>query len=244
MNKYVMKLTNDFFRAQNRQGVLQDQFSKTAACCLGQQPSSKIWVMNNHVQLDAAGEQISNEDSPYMWLGNLHPGNGKTIAFVEDQALVMHPDQKQTAMDTLLKVLKETVKDNFIPAFLYLGGAAMASHYEAIFQVQSMCPTPVAIGSKNTGKTTAANTALGMLGMPAHFHIRDTTDVEASEQMERKTFPSILDDPDDMKTVKRIVNNSFNCTTQSTTRGSTVPKTGNLIAINTEKLISLCSNFK
>ena len=97
--------------------------------------------------------------------------------FVEDQALVMHPDQKQTAMYTLLKVLKETVKDNFISAFIYLGGAAMASHCEAIFQVQSMCPTPVAIGSKNTGKTTAANTALGKLGMPAHFHIRDTTDV-------------------------------------------------------------------
>ena len=171
MNKYVMKLTNDFFRAQNRQGVLQDRFSKTAACCLGHQPSSKIWVMNNHVQLDAAGKQISNEDSPYMWLGNLQ--NGKTIAFVEDQALVVHPDQKQTAMDTLLKVLKVTVKDNFIPAFIYLGGAAMASHYETIFQVQSMCPTPVAIGSKNTGKTTAANMAPGMLGM-LHTSISET----------------------------------------------------------------------
>jgi len=96
--------------------------------------------------------------------------NGKTIAFVEDQALVMHPDQKQTAMDTLLKVLKETVKDNFIPAFIYLEGAAMASHYEAIFQVQSMCPTPVAIGSKNIGKTTGSGDAWNACTLPYQRH--------------------------------------------------------------------------
>jgi len=36
-----------------------------------------------------------------------------------------------------------------------------------------MCPTSVAIGRKNTGKTTAANTALGMLGM-LHTSISET----------------------------------------------------------------------
>ena len=106
------------------------------------------------------------------------------------------------------------------------------------------CAQPVAIGPKTTGKMTSASTALGMLGMPSHFHIRDMTDVEASQQMERKTFPSILDYLDDIKMVKKIVNNSFNCTTRSTTRGSSVPKTGNLVAINTEKLNSLSSNFR
>ena len=244
MNKYVMKLTNDFFRDKKGEGVPQDDFSKTAACCVGQQPDSKIWVMNHHVQLNAAGDHIANEHSPYIWLGNLHPGNGRSIAYVEDQALVTNPRNKQQAMDQILKVLKETVRGNFIPAFVFMGGAAMASHYEAIFKIMSMCPTPVAIGSKNTGKTTAANTALGILGMPPHFHIREMTDVEASEQMERKTFPSVLDDPDDMKLVRKIVNNSFNRTTRSTTRGSSVPKTGNLVAVNTEKLTSLCRNFK
>jgi len=112
-------------------------------------------------------------------------------------------------MDTLLKCLKETVKGNFIPAFLFVGGAAMLSHFEAIFQVQSsaqpLCPTPVAIGPKNIEKTTAVSTVTGMLGMPSHFHIHDMTDVEASEQMVWKTFPSILDDPDDMKTVKKML---------------------------------------
>jgi len=128
-----------------------------------------------------------------------------TIVFVKDEALGVDPSQKQVAMDTLLKCLKETVKGNFIPAFLFVGGVAMLSHFEAIFQVQSMCPTPVAIGPKNIGKTTAVSTATRMLGMPSHFHIRDMTDVEASEQMVWKTFPSILDDPDDMKTVKKML---------------------------------------
>lgn len=67
---------------------------------------------------------------------------------MEDEALGVDPSQKQVAMDTLLKCLKEIVKNNFIPAFLFLGGAAMVSHFEANFQVQSMCPTLVAIGPK------------------------------------------------------------------------------------------------
>jgi len=89
-----------------------------------------------------------------------------------------------------------------------------------------MCPTPVAIGPKNTEKTTAASTAMGMLGMSSHFHICDMTGVEASEQMVRKTVPSILDDPDDMKTVQKIVNNSFNRTCRSTTQERCVTKLG------------------
>lgn len=46
---------------------------------------------------------------------------------------------------------------------------------------------------------------MGMLGMSSHFHIRDMTGVEASEQMVRKTVTSILDDPDDMKTVQKLL---------------------------------------
>jgi len=56
MNKYAMKLTNDFFRAKKQEGVMQDLFTKTAACCLSQQPDSKVWVVNNHIQLSAADE--------------------------------------------------------------------------------------------------------------------------------------------------------------------------------------------
>lgn len=85
--------------------------------------------------------QINNDESPYMWPGNLHQGNGKTIAFAEDEALVTNPLRKQAALDNLLDKLKETVKGNFIPAFLFLGGAAMVSHFEAIFQTQVMCST-------------------------------------------------------------------------------------------------------
>jgi len=95
MNKYVMKLTNDFFRAKKQEGVMQDLFTKTAACCLSQQPNSKVWVMNNLIQLSAAGERIDIDENPYTWLGNLHPGNGKTIVFVEDEALGVDPSQKQ-----------------------------------------------------------------------------------------------------------------------------------------------------
>ena len=100
------------------------------------------------------------------------------------------------------------------------------------------------LAPKNTWKMTAANTGSGsVLGvLSLHFHIRDTLDVSLRAH-EAKDIPSISDDPDDMKTTWRIVNDLFNCTTWSITRGSSVQKTGNLLAINTDQLISPCRNF-
>ena len=37
-------------------------------------------------------------------------------------------------------------------------------HYEAIINTYGMCPTAVAIGPKNTGKSNAAHTDLALLG--------------------------------------------------------------------------------
>ena len=211
MSKYVMKLTNEFFRTAQREGIPQERLSKIAACCMGQQPLSKVWVMNGSIHLDDNGEPIDPDDSPYIWLGAYYAGNGKTIAYASDEANIVDPSRKQEALDTLLCVLKDTIKENFLPAFLFMGGACMVSHFHAIFETTSMCPTPTAVGPKHTGKTTAANSALAMMGLPSHFHISEMTQIEANEQMERNTFPSVFDDPDDMRRLVDIILVAFAC---------------------------------
>ncbi len=50
----------------------------------------------------------------------------------------------------------------------------MAVHYQSVMERYGMCPIPVAIGFNNTGKSTAARTALALLGTP-QFFIREFT---------------------------------------------------------------------
>ncbi len=55
-----------------------------------------------------------------------------------------------------------TPSNNYVSAF-FLISAGMALHYELILEKYGMCPLPVAVGPKNTGKSTAARTALALL---------------------------------------------------------------------------------
>ena len=68
------------------------------------------------------------------------------------------------ALRDTLQCLKEVVCSNFTAAFTLISSAAMGMHYEVIPEKYGMCPTPVAIGPKNTGKSTAGKTTLALLG--------------------------------------------------------------------------------
>ena len=80
----------------------------------------------------------------------------------------------QDALDSTLSCLKEAVDNNFVPAFFIIASAGMAIHYEVMMSNYGMCPTPVGIGPKNTGKSTAARTALALVGTP-QFFVREFT---------------------------------------------------------------------
>ena len=66
LNKYIMNLTNEFCRKRLELGVPKVQYVKQAAECLGQKPGSRVWVLNEHVQLDEEGECIPIIDSKYI----------------------------------------------------------------------------------------------------------------------------------------------------------------------------------
>ena len=61
------------------------------------------------------------------------------------------------------------MSNNFAAAFLTLGAGAIGMHYEKNPEKYGMCPTPVLIGPKNTGKSTAARTLLSILGIPLFY---------------------------------------------------------------------------
>lgn len=155
------------------------------------------------------GHKIDPKMSDYYWLGSLI-GNRKllNVAAAADAAVVSKQDPT-IAWSNLLRALKKAVDNNFMSAFFMLGAAAMAIHYEAVLGKYAMCPTPVAIGKKNTGKSTAVRAVLAALGTP-QFFIRDFTATAPSVLSCKKTFPTVFDDPSDLAKVKALIANSYN----------------------------------
>ena len=92
-------------------------------------------------------------------------------------------------------------------------------------------------------KSTAAKTAIALLGTP-HFFVRDFTTAQITELCSRKTFPTVLDDPSDIGKVKTLVDNTFNAGARSTARHTTVSRTTAIITINMDRMKSLCCNYK
>ena len=160
LSKYIMNLTEK----QLQQGVPKVRYVKQAAECLRQQPGSHVWVLNESVHLDENGElgsMVSNR-----CLTNVVPAS--------DAALIPLRCSPQDTFNDTLASLKQAVDNNYVPAFIFISSASMALHYQMVMEKYGMCPTPVAIGLKSTGKRTAAQTALTLLGTP-QFFIRELT---------------------------------------------------------------------
>ena len=80
----------------------------------------------------------------------------------------------------MLQALKAT-EDSYVPAFMVIAAALLCTHYETAFETYSMFPTPIAIGKKNTGKSTAARTSL-YLNVPQKHFIREFTNTQTKNK--------------------------------------------------------------
>ena len=152
-----MNLTNEFCCKRLEVGVPKVLYVKQAAECLGQQPELRVWVLNENIHLNEVGESIPVSHSEYIWL--CPKLSGRTLANVapsSDAASVPMRSLPLNAFEVTLKSLKTAVDNNFLPAFFVIASACMALHYELVMEKYGMCPAPVVIGFKNTGKRTAA----------------------------------------------------------------------------------------
>ena len=127
--------------------------------------------------------------------------------------------------------------------FFLIASAGMAVHYEVVMEKYGMCPTPVAIGPKNTRKSTAARTALALLGTPQFFE-REFTAAPTAILNSRKSFPMVFNDPTDIRKVKGMIDNAFNGGARTTARASNVSRSVGIVIVNLDRMKLLCSNFK
>ena len=239
LNKYLMNLTNAFCHNQVELGVPRVQYVKRATECLGQQPGSRIWVMNEEVHLDEDGQRIPVSDSEYIWLGAMITESClPNVAPAADAAVIPLASPPKATLNRTLSSLQKAVDNNYIPAFFVIASAGMAVHYQTIMDKYGMCPTPVAIGCKNTGKSTAARTALALLGTP-QFFIREFSSVQTSMLSSRKSFPTVFDDPGELSKVKTLIDNTFNAGARTTARSTTVSCSTGIITLNYDRMKQL-----
>ena len=67
-----------------------------------------------------------------------------------------------------------------MPSFLYIASGVILIHYKHCLKEFQQCPTPMAVGPKGTGKTTAAKAFLSLMGQEKDL-VRKLSEVEAAE---------------------------------------------------------------
>ncbi len=149
---------------QHLKKALHEGFSvKKAACCVGQQRHEDIWVLGPKIQIDCTGSVFEECELPYRWLDGVINSESSLFTAADLTPCVKMPfDEK--VLGHLVNLLKTVMKHNFHSTLLVLAGGIMALHYKTITKTCKGCPTVIAYGPAETGKSTAIVAALGMTG--------------------------------------------------------------------------------
>ena len=124
---------------------------------LGRQPNSEVWVINRKVQIDADGLIIPPNDRAYVFSPRL-----------ENKVLVDPPMIKTPlstdGMQQLVKAMREFLGENFMSGIMLIGALVLSLHYEMLIDYFDCTPMAIAVGEPQSGKTTALNSVLSLIG--------------------------------------------------------------------------------
>ena len=121
-----------------------------------------VWVMNSDVQINSSGELVSQEESGYVWLNELHMPDAK-VSTANAVPKIKTPLTSQP-LDKIIRLL-QCLRHNALSSLLTIAGTVMAFHYEQVCSIWSGCPVVVAFGPPETGKSTAISIGLSLLGI-------------------------------------------------------------------------------
>ena len=135
---------------------------RKAVTRIGQQPEKELWVLDENVQIDSQGVLVPQSEQVYTWLGwSVQQGLGN-VSLKEVLPTILTP-LGTTILARVIELLRTVLKHNFILGILMVAGGVMALHYSTIIQC-SGCPTVIANGVSQTGKSTALAVALSIMG--------------------------------------------------------------------------------
>lgn len=154
---------------------------------VGQQADG-IWVFKDQ-QFTGNGEPTEEAQSLWVWNSKL-TGEESTLP-----APKIAPQDPQ-AIKTLVDTMRRAFGSNFMPSLLALGYAAAGVHYQDILEAEGAFPTLNLYGDPGSGKTTAAECALALVGMHADGMMCDVSLSAAYERLKLSgSLLHCLDDP-------------------------------------------------
>ncbi|NER83305.1 MAG: hypothetical protein F6K42_27890, partial [Leptolyngbya sp. SIO1D8] len=124
---------------------------------VGQQEDG-AWIFKQ-CQFDKAGNPTDESNSLWVWNDKLYGDD----CSMPSPAIAPHDP---TALTNLVTVMMDAFgEDNIYPALLTLGYAAASVHYQEIIAKEGCFPTLNLYGDPHSGKTSAAECALSIVGM-------------------------------------------------------------------------------
>ena len=241
LNDYLMKMIVSTFK----EGQDHQKNSLQAVSCIGRQPASKVWVLNQTVQIGPQGGLIPPEEQQYVWitgkiaaLRGLDSGEqlSKFLANPERQHIISLPLSKEP-LKVAIELLRNMMGCNFIPSILTLASVPLNCHFEYFQSKLGICPVLVAVGDPQSGKTTSLRVAAALTGSPSTDQFSEVTDAYAVKQLSENTMGLIVDDSSSSKSVGRLTVRQFNNLAKGTlTHGKQQSRSGVTFALNREYL--------
>lgn len=116
-----------------------------------------MWVINRKIQIDKNGELIPPNERKFVFSPRL-----------ENKVLVDPPVIKTPLTDNglqeLVKAMKGFLGDNYMSAAMMVGALVLSLHYETLIEEYDCTPMAIAVGEPQSGKTTALNAVLSLIG--------------------------------------------------------------------------------
>ncbi len=206
---------------------------KQTASCTGLQQGAEVrmWLLNGKLHVNTAGEVISPQDSPFIWL-NAFVGE----SLVSD-AVATGPKTKP--IRRLIKTLEQCYQYNTTATLLTLGSQLLCLHYEALNKTAKLSvPASVLFGDINHGKSKATQAALSLLGIQETNFISQIPDSKARQITAQTTLGVVINVPGDIATKIMHHYDMGKATSQD---GTYTPRYTFISSINDECLQKLAS---
>ena len=215
--------------------------SKEVATVMGLQPESDIWVLNDNVHINEDGQLIPRHSSPYIWLaGYTLEGGGIPTRDMESSASAR--DLEGSSSDSLANLtiaLEEVHQHNLAPTLYLLGAQILCCQYESIFSKAGQVPATIAFGSISLGKSTGAEAAQSLLGLPKLYRPAKITDAQGVKLASNTTMGYVIEDPSDVADVAEKILTYFEKGSVVTRAGTYEPRCTFLMTMNLECLNTL-----
>ena len=148
---------NDFIQFKRRNSNV---VKKKAVEKIGRQQDG-TWTLGYGVYISTEGKQLAEAECESVWISHVFQGRG-----IPDASLscTINTPLSTESLESFLNLLSKHMKHNFMPALLVMSSSAMVLNYRQFINRLRNCPIPLAFGPSGTGKTTALESGMAILG--------------------------------------------------------------------------------